>query len=129
MVPLGRTSKRVLLTGAGISRNWGGKLASELWSDLIGHSRVQSRDVLRTLLLEEPSFEVAVARCRAESFAAADQQALENALLDAYVSMDHQIADNQYQPYGWIDIYRFQKLLSRFCWTPNRLQTLPICLR
>jgi hypothetical protein len=33
---IGNFSKRTILTGAGWTRNWGGRLAAELWQDLIG---------------------------------------------------------------------------------------------
>lgn len=117
---LGRSTKRVLLTGAGISKNWGGKLASELWSDLIGSAGVRAHPRVRQLLLDEPSFEVALARCRTEDFSESEQSALEQAVLNAFITMDRQIADNQYQPYGWIDIYRVQRFLGRFCWNQDR---------
>lgn len=42
--------KRVVLTGAGFSRNWGGYLATEMWGVIMGHPAVESRDRLRSLL-------------------------------------------------------------------------------
>jgi hypothetical protein len=35
---IGNFSKRTILTGAGWTRNWGGRLAAELWQDLIGRA-------------------------------------------------------------------------------------------
>src|SRR5947208_735516 len=50
-------NKRVLLTGAGFSRNWGGRLAREMWEEIFSNPAVQRRPSLRTLLLRVPMFE------------------------------------------------------------------------
>ena len=41
-------NKRVLLTAAGFSRNWGGYLAKEVWEEIFSHPDVQKRPSLRT---------------------------------------------------------------------------------
>jgi hypothetical protein len=53
-------NKRVLLTRAGFSKNWGGRLAREVWEEIFSHSDVQKRPSLRTLLLRTPMFEDAL---------------------------------------------------------------------
>jgi DNA-binding NtrC family response regulator len=53
---IGRFSRSTILTGAGWTRNWGGRLAEELWQDLMGHRAVQNNDRLRSLLIGERSF-------------------------------------------------------------------------
>jgi hypothetical protein len=85
-------SKRTILTGAGWTRNWGGPLATEVWQDLMGHRAVQNNARLSELLLEESSFEAALGKAQAGPFAPADRQAFEQALLDAFVAMDWEIA-------------------------------------
>jgi hypothetical protein len=115
-INVGRFSKVTLLTGAGWSRNWGGKLASEVWEDLIGHRSVQSSSRLRELLLNEQSFEVALGATRCDPFTDADRQVFEGALLDVFVAMDREIARRDHDP--WINIYGVQKLLYRF-WRGN----------
>ena len=50
---LGTFSKRILLTGAGWSRNWGGQLATEVWESLVGHAAIRGNPRLRDLLLRE----------------------------------------------------------------------------
>jgi len=39
-------SKRVLLTAAGFSRNWGGLLASEVTGKILAHPAIQARPSL-----------------------------------------------------------------------------------
>ena len=63
---IGNFSKRTILTGAGWTRNWGGRLATEVWQDLIGHRAIQRNSRLRELLLDGPSFEVALGQLQDE---------------------------------------------------------------
>jgi hypothetical protein len=62
---IGNFSKCVLLTGAGWSRNWGARLAAGVWELLMDDADTAANDRLRALLLEEPSFEVALAKTQA----------------------------------------------------------------
>lgn len=114
---IGSFSNRTILTGAGWSRNWGGRLAEELWQDLMGHPAVQGNSSLRELLLQESSFEEALGRVHAEPFTPSDRQALEQALLDAFITMDREIARPHHDP--WINIYKVQDLLFRFWGQPG----------
>jgi hypothetical protein len=109
---LGTFSKRVLLTGAGWSKNWGGQLASEVWSSLIGHPHIRANARLRELLLEETAFEVALGKAVAAPFTPSDRSQLEQAVLDTFVGMDREIARVDRVP--WINIYKVQQLLFRF---------------
>jgi hypothetical protein len=111
-VDIGNFSRQTILTGAGWTRNWGGRLAAELWQDLMGHRAIQSNSRLRELLLEECSFEAALGKVQAEPFTPADRQVLEQAVLDAFVAIDREIARPDHDP--WINIYKVQDLLFRF---------------
>lgn len=108
---LGRFSKRILLTGAGWSRNWGAPLAQEVWNALFGHAAVRANEGLRQLLLEETRFEVALARTSAAPFSPDDRRALEIAITDAFINMDHEIARVQNDG---VNIYRVQDFVFRF---------------
>jgi hypothetical protein len=59
---IGNFSKHVLLTGAGWSRNWGARLADGVWQLLMDDPDVAANDRLRTMLLAESSFELALAK-------------------------------------------------------------------
>jgi hypothetical protein len=112
MVDLGRFRGRTILTGAGWTRNWGGRLAEELWQDLVGHTAVHNNPRLRELLLRERSFEGALGKLQDGPFTAGDRLGFEKALIDAFVSMDREIERPDRHP--WINIYRVQDLLFRF---------------
>ncbi len=109
---IGNFSNQVLLTGAGWSRNWGGRLASEIWQAIMGRPVVKSNSRLRDLLLDEPSFELALAKTHAPPFTTGDRQDFERALLEVFISMDREIGRPDHDP--WINIYKVQELLFRF---------------
>ncbi len=81
-------SKRLLLVGAGFSKNWGGLLASEVSGRILSHRAVASRRRLRELLQREPSFEDALERTRTGLYEAADAEAMERAIGAAFDDMD-----------------------------------------
>lgn len=72
---------------------------------------MQSNAKLRELLLAEQSFEAALAKTAIAPFTDTDRQALEGALLDAFVAMDREISRIR-DP--WINTYKVQELLFRF---------------
>ena len=109
---IGKFSKRILLTGAGWSRNWGGQLANEVWSSLVGHPRIRANAGLRDLLLDETAFKIALGKTHVAPFTAADRTEIEKAVLDTFVAMDREIARPDHDP--WINIYKVQELLFRF---------------
>ena len=111
-VDIGLFSKRTVLTGAGWTRNWGGQLAAEIWQHLMSSRAIQGRASVRQLLLEEPSFEVALGKLQAAPFHAEDRQTVELALMGVFVEMDGEIARPDHDP--WINIYKVQDLLFRF---------------
>jgi hypothetical protein len=67
---------------------------------------------MRELLLEESSFEVALAKVQTEPFTRVDSQEFEQALLDAFVAMDREIARVN-RDHG-VNIYKVQDLLFGF---------------
>jgi hypothetical protein len=81
-------SKRVLLLGAGFSRNWGGLLANEVGGRMMAHAAVKARSGLGQLILHEPTFEDALEKSRTGPFIAADAAAMETALQSAFDEMD-----------------------------------------
>jgi hypothetical protein len=105
-------SKRTILTGAGWTRNWGGRLAAEVWQDLLGHRAIQQNPRLRELLLREQSFETALGLVQAEPYDASDREAFEKVLLETFIAMDREIAQI---PDPSINMYKVQELLFRLC--------------
>ena len=71
----------------------------------------QNNSKLRDLLLE-CSFEAALGKAQSEPFTPADRQALEQALLEAFIAMDREIARPDHAPH--VNIHKVQDLLFRF---------------
>ena len=79
--------RRMILTGAGFSKNWNGFLAREVWERLLGHTSVRSTPELRRPLLNHiADFETALQEVRQLSNELA--QKLEAALLDVFMEQD-----------------------------------------
>ena len=88
---LGSLNRKVLLTGAGFSRNWGGYTAAEMWSRIKGDSEVQENHELQDLLTSESSFEIALAKARDGNVSTDATTKLEAATLRAFQSLDRQL--------------------------------------
>jgi hypothetical protein len=120
-IDLGSFGKHTLLTGAGWPRNWGGRIASEVWQTVMDHRLVHENIRLRALLLEESSFEVALGKVQAAPFTAQDKDAFQEALLATFVSMDREIA--RIDHHEKINIYGVQRFLARFSQPANEVDT------
>ena len=70
---IGSFSKCALLTVAGWSHNWGARLAAGVWQLIMDNPEVAANDRLRTLLLDEPSFELALAKSQVAPFTTNDR--------------------------------------------------------
>jgi hypothetical protein len=90
---LGWLDRRVLLSGAGLSRNWGGYLASEMWGAILSDPRVQNEPRLRELLLKEMNFETALAVVQSQGGAFDDscRRAMDEAVRSAFRLQDANI--------------------------------------
>ena len=113
---LGTFSKRILLTGAGFSRNWGGYTSGEMWARVKGEASVRQNEELNRFLVTETSFEVALAKARAGEVSADSAQTLESAILKAFESLDRQLLSAPKSGPTSINIDGVQKFLSRFYW-------------
>jgi hypothetical protein len=111
---IGNFSKHVLLTGAGWSRNWGARLADGVWQLLMDDPDVAANDRLRTMLLDEPSFELALAKTQVAPFTLDDREQFTRALVNGFVSMDRAMMRPFDGSPGSINIYKVQEFLFRF---------------
>jgi hypothetical protein len=103
---IGNFTKCALLTGAGWSHNWGARLAAGVWQLVMDNSEVAANDRLRTLLLAEPSFELALAKTQVTPFTTGDREQFKRALVDAFVSMDRAMTRPFDGSPGTINIYK-----------------------
>lgn len=86
-------NKRVLLVGAGFSRNWGGRLAREVWEEIFSHPEIQKRPSLRMLLIQTPMFEDALAQLTdTKTYDDHDRSAMQLAVQQVFQRMDDEHA-------------------------------------
>lgn len=112
----GSSIKRVLLTGAGFSRNWGGRLAGEMWEEVFSHPAVQKRPAVRIQLLQTPSFEDALSHVEFDSnkFDDFDRAAMRQALREAFERMDAEHASRLSGSRPSIDTGGMKDFMLRF---------------
>src|SRR5437868_2864969 len=87
-------NRRLLLTGAGFSRNWGGYLSSELWSLVLGNPKIRTRPKIDRLLHREMNFEAALAEVEVTdraTYTGRDREILREAVMDAFEVQDTRI--------------------------------------
>jgi SIR2-like domain len=81
---------RMLLLGAGFSKNWGGRLASEVWADVFTNSNVQTRERVRKALLNQRSFEVVMENVLTDAnYDSADRRAIVDSVTATFKRMDN----------------------------------------
>jgi|SRR5450631_3226968 len=86
---------RIILTGAGFTKPWGGYLASELWSVIVSHPALRAAPETDMDLHDQLNFEETLARVQAEpeTFRKENGEAiLWRAVLEAFAVMDSRIA-------------------------------------
>ena len=115
-------NKKVLLTGAGFSRNWGGRLAREMWEEIFSHRAIQQRPTLRTLLLRTPFFENALAEITdAKAYDEQDRTVMELAVGEAFERMDAEHAAQLSSSSPKIDGGSLRQLLGWFYSSEHRV--------
>ena len=87
----------IMLLGAGFSKNWGGRLASEVWADVFTNGNLQGRERVRKALLKERSFEIVMEDVLTdEMYDAADRQAIITAVTSTFKDMDDLFAQSMF---------------------------------
>ena len=108
-------NKKTILIGAGFSRNWGGRLAREMWEDIFSNRAVQSRSATRALMLRNPFFEDALAEVLdTKLYLDEDRAALNSAIQDAFERMDSEHAAKFASGQPAIDLGGMKDLIARF---------------
>lgn len=114
---IGDFSKRVLLTGAGFSKNFGGMLASEFYNDLVIHPKIRANRYLKDLLNRELNFENALAKARKDFVKKEDVSQLEGAVFDLFTQMEDAYAENR--GHHGVNVHQLQRFFRRFWGFPR----------
>jgi hypothetical protein len=108
-------NKKALLIGAGFSRNWGGRLAREMWEDIFSNRAVQARAATRGLMLRNPLFEDALAEVLdTKLYSDDDCAAINTAVQDVFERMDLEHSAQLGSGRPSIDLGGMKNLIARF---------------
>lgn len=113
-IDIGTFSKRVLLTGAGFTRNWGGLLAREVWEQLISRPEVAGSPQLKELLLNNFSFEDALEIARTNPAYISEVKVLEAAIREIYLLQEERIPIDFAHPHTAISRPSVRSFFTRF---------------
>jgi hypothetical protein len=88
-------NRRMLLTGAGFSKPWGGYLSAEIWTLVASHPEVRGRVELNRILHDDFNFEVVMARIEGKdraTFTDEDRRILREAVMQAFQFQEKRLA-------------------------------------
>ncbi len=113
----------ILLTGAGFTKNFGGLLASEMWSKIFNHEQVQGLNKLKELLIDDFDYESIYYKVINSSFNDDEKNAINAAIFYAYDTLDDIVRNwlfgsNSPHP---VNIYGVNKMIERFAGDQQRL--------
>jgi len=122
--------ERILLTGAGFTKNFGGPLAKELWSIIFSSPKLDRAPDVREILRRDFDFESAynqVLRGARLPFGntpewPVQQQALRSAVVDAYSFIDDKLRafSNRAGAPNALNIYKVQEFIGKFAGTSKK---------
>jgi hypothetical protein len=109
-------AKKILLTGAGFTKNFGGFLAREMWSKIFNHPKIQSRQHLRKLLMEDYDYESVYSKVLGGDYTDDEKNAIDTAIFETYEALDKIAQEWTFRsdaPYP-VNIYGVNKFIERF---------------
>jgi hypothetical protein len=122
--------ERILLTGAGFTKNFGGPLAKELWGIIYSSPKLDNAPDVRDLLRRDFDFESVYNQVLRGARLPFDdvpewpvqQQALRTAVVEAYAFIDDKIRafSNLKDAPNALDIYGLQRFISKFAGTEEK---------
>lgn len=108
--------KRILLTGAGFTKNFGGFLAKEMWSKIFNHNLVQGHQNLKNLLWNDWDYESIYHQVLSGEFSIQEKEDISAAILEAYAGLDDVVRNWTFSggaPYP-VNIYGVNRFIERF---------------
>jgi hypothetical protein len=114
-----RSSKSVLLTGAGFTHNFGAPLASELWAKIVNHEAVQAAPRVRQVVLSDLDFESGYHEIMSSDYSSEEKAAMARAVDDAYGYVDQIVRSWGFRPDAPypVNVCKVQELISLFAGT------------
>ena len=89
------SGKVFVLTGAGFSKNFGGFLGSEMWSQIFNNQQIQADPDLRDILKDDYDYESAYSKVLDSKLPEEKKQMMRSVVLEAYKRLDDSLK-------GWV---------------------------
>jgi hypothetical protein len=116
-----RSSKFILLIGAGFTHNFGAPLARDLWGMILGHPVVKNSENVKKELLNNHNIEDVYQKILAGPFSTEEKDAIRSAIFQAYEYIDNIVINWSWgpgSPYP-VNMYKVERLINAFCGTYN----------
>lgn len=116
-------SENILFTGAGFTKNFGGFLAKEMWSEIFNNPKVQSYPQVKKLLINDFDYESIYHKVINGNYSEDEKDVISNVILEAYQSLDDICRDWSFRndAPNPVNIYGVNKLIERFSEGANKI--------
>lgn len=113
---IGEISDKILFTGAGFTKNFGGFLGTEMWSKIFNHPSVQEQGRLRELLLGDFDYESVYHRVLSGEYTKDEKDIISYAILEAYKALDDIVRKWTFTPDAPypVNIYGVNRMIRLF---------------
>lgn len=109
-------TKRILLTGAGFTHNFGTPLASGMWAEIFNNSRIQAVPKVRELMLQDYDYESVYATIMEGKYNSEEKNVIKEAVETAYKNLDEIVRNH---PNVGIDKQRLLDFINLFVGKEN----------
>ena len=115
-----QSSEHILLTGAGFTKNFGGLLASEMWSVIFNHNRVQAHPKIKELMRDDFDYESIYHSIMEDSYTLDEKEAIDEAVKVAYENIDTILREYSFGIPSPDELRNVLELIWRFNETGNK---------
>jgi hypothetical protein len=107
-------AKKILLTGAGFTKNFGGPLASAVQNDICNHSAIKADPILRKLAEDNDDFEFVYNQVLTGNYTSAQQVAMRKVMSDVYEQIDNRLRSIRGARFDGINLLKVSDFLKCF---------------
>jgi hypothetical protein len=112
-------ARKLLLTGAGFTKNFGGPLASAVQNDICNHSAIKADPILKKLADDNDDFEFVYNQVLTGNYTSAQQVAMRKVMSDVYGKIDNRLRNIRGALFNGINLPRVSDFLKCFDGQPG----------
>ena len=115
-----QSSKNILLTGAGFTKNFGTYLASEIWSEIFNNIKIQAQPKIKELMMDKLDYESIYYSIMEDSYTDDEKEAINDAVKFVYENIDTILRKYSYGNPHPTELNNVLELIWRFTETSNK---------